>query len=111
MAARKVELLLKAGGRVLVVAPDIGVRIAELEQQGQLQIERREFAAADIEGKTCIISATDDESVNREVSQLAQAAEIPVNVVDDPDLCTFITPAMVDRSPIQIAIGTLAWAR
>ena len=106
VAARKVELLLKAGGKVLVVAPDIGARVAQLEAEGQVRVERRKFAPGDIEGKTCIVSATNDESVNREVSRLAQAVQIPVNVVDDPDLCSFITPAMVDRSPIQIAISS-----
>lgn len=106
VAARKVELLLKAGARILLVAPRIGARIEELEAQGSIQVERRKFESTDIDGKVCIISATDDASVNREVSRLAQAAEIPVNVVDNPALCSFITPAMVDRNPIQIAISS-----
>ncbi len=106
VAARKVELLHKAGGRIRVIAPDIGQRIQELEEQGHLVAERREFDPADIEGNIGIIAATNDDAVNGEVSRLAQSAEIPVNVVDDPELCTFITPAMIDRSPIQIAISS-----
>ena len=106
IAARKVELLLKAGGIVRLVAIDTGPRIDELARQGAIEIVKREFRDADIDGMTCVIAATDDGVLNRQVSRLAQAAEIPVNVVDNPELCSFITPAMVDRSPLQIAVSS-----
>ena len=53
-----------------------------------------------------VIAATDDASVNRQVSEAAKARGIPVNVVDQPDLCTFIMPSIIDRSPITIAVST-----
>jgi len=106
IAARKVELLLKAGGKVRLVAVDTGSRVSELAQQGSIEIVQRAFRDSDIDGMTCVIAATDDETLNARVSRLAQAAEIPVNVVDNPELCSFITPAMVDRSPIQIAVSS-----
>ncbi|MCP4982147.1 MAG: uroporphyrinogen-III C-methyltransferase [Gammaproteobacteria bacterium] len=106
IAARKAELLLKAQGRVRVVAPEIGDRLRELATTADLEIEQRGFAEEDIQGAVCVIAATDDEDVNREVSRLAQTQNIPVNVVDNPDLCSFIMPAMIDRKPMQIAIST-----
>ena len=45
-------------------------------------------------------------SVNRQVSELAQARNIPVNVVDDPELCSFIMPAILDRSPLMVAFSS-----
>ena len=54
----------------------------------------------------CVIAATDDDKVNRQVSEQAQARQIPANVVDSPELCSFIMPSMVDRDPLQIAIST-----
>ena len=106
IAARKSELLVKAGGKVLVVAPEIDERIHEMSDSGMLVFEQRRFAIEDLEGRVCVIAATDDESLNKEISIQAQARSIPVNVVDNPALCSFIMPSMVDRSPIQIAISS-----
>ena len=55
---------------------------------------------------TLVIAATNDRSVNKQVSELAQARNIPVNVVDDPELCSFIMPAILDRSPLMIAFSS-----
>ncbi len=106
IAARKAELLLKAGARLRVVAPEIGARLRELAQFSGLEIIERKFEAQDLDDAVCVIAATDDNEVNAEVSRLAQARTIPVNVVDNPALCSFIVPAMIDRSPLQIAIST-----
>jgi uroporphyrin-III C-methyltransferase/precorrin-2 dehydrogenase/sirohydrochlorin ferrochelatase len=108
IAARKAELLLKAQGRVRVVAFEVGERLREmsLNQELKLEIETRAFVADDIAGVACVIAATDNEALNREISELAQAQGVPVNVVDSPELCSFIMPSMIDRSPVQIAIST-----
>lgn len=106
IAARKAELLLKAEARVRVVAIDAGDRMQELAASAVLEVEQRAFVEADLEHVICVIAATDNEDVNREVSRLAQARNIPVNVVDNPDLCSFIMPSMIDRDPVQIAIST-----
>jgi len=106
IAARKAELLLKAGGELRIVAIEISERIHELAASHSLELLQREFSAADIDGVACVIAATDNDVLNREISALAQARGIPVNVVDNPELCSFIMPSMIDRDPVQIAIST-----
>jgi uroporphyrin-III C-methyltransferase/precorrin-2 dehydrogenase/sirohydrochlorin ferrochelatase len=106
IAVRKAELLLKAKGRVRVVAPEIDERLRDMAASHALEFEQREFAAEDLEAVICVIAATDNKALNREISELAQARAIPVNVVDNPELCSFIMPSMIDRDPVQIAIST-----
>ena len=85
IAARKAELLLRAGGMLRVVAPDIDDRIREMAIASHaLEFEQRRFSADDLTGMVCVIAATNDMAVNREISAQAQARAIPVNVVDSP---------------------------
>ncbi|MDH3446833.1 MAG: siroheme synthase CysG [Gammaproteobacteria bacterium] len=106
IAARKAELLLRANGRVRVVASEVGDRVREMASDGRLEFEQREFLLQDLHDVVCVIAATDDADVNAKISNLAQSRNIPVNVVDNPDLCSFIMPSMIDRDPVQIAIST-----
>jgi uroporphyrin-III C-methyltransferase/precorrin-2 dehydrogenase/sirohydrochlorin ferrochelatase len=106
VAERKVGLLLDAGGQVTVVSPELCENLQELADLGNIQFRQKSFQPADLEGMVIIIAATDDRKVNEEISRLANARSIPVNVVDNPDLCSFIMPSMIDRSPVQIAIST-----
>lgn len=100
---RKAGVLLEAGANVRVVAPQIEPELAE--QKGINAIVAR-FDAQYLEGVTLVIAATNDRSVNRQVSELARARNIPVNVVDDPELCSFIMPAILDRSPLMVAFSS-----
>jgi uroporphyrin-III C-methyltransferase/precorrin-2 dehydrogenase/sirohydrochlorin ferrochelatase len=100
---RKAGVLLEAGANVRVVAPQIEPELAE--QVGINAIVAR-FDAQHLEGITLVIAATNDRSVNRQVSELARARNIPVNVVDDPELCSFIMPAILDRSPLMVAFSS-----
>jgi uroporphyrin-III C-methyltransferase/precorrin-2 dehydrogenase/sirohydrochlorin ferrochelatase len=104
IAARKAELLHRAGGSVRLVATRVGERVREMADS--IEIEERAFEAGDLEGMVCAIAATDDAAANAEISRLAQARNIPVNVVDNPALCSFIMPSMIDRDPVQIAVST-----
>ncbi|MGD2171099.1 MAG: siroheme synthase CysG [Gammaproteobacteria bacterium] len=104
IAARKAELLLRSGGRVRLVATAIGERVREMS--ADIEIEERAFEPGDLDAVVCAIAATDDAELNAEISRLAQARNIPVNVVDDPGLCSFIMPSMIDRDPVQIAVST-----
>ena len=104
IAARKAELLQRAGGRVRVVAPRIGTRMAELA--ADIEIVKRAFDDSDIEGMICVIAATDDADINAGIARLAKSRNIPVNVVDDPALCSFIVPSIIERGPVQIAVST-----
>lgn len=105
VAARKIRLQLLAGAKIVVVAPRLGSTI-ETEMQDQLQHLQREFIDSDIQGYRLITAATDNAEVNRRVSELARAINVPVNVVDEPKLCSFITPSIIDRDPVTIAIST-----
>jgi uroporphyrin-III C-methyltransferase/precorrin-2 dehydrogenase/sirohydrochlorin ferrochelatase len=64
------------------------------------------FEPQHLEGAVMVIAATNDREVNRQVSELAQSHKLPVNVVDDPELCSFIMPAILDRSPLMVAFSS-----
>jgi uroporphyrin-III C-methyltransferase/precorrin-2 dehydrogenase/sirohydrochlorin ferrochelatase len=74
--------------------------------ENNFEFHQREFIESDIDDVVLVISATDNPELNSRVSALAQSRRIPVNVVDNPQLCSFITPSMIDRDPVQIAIST-----
>ena len=103
VAVRKAGVLLDAGAKVRVVAPEID---AELAQQKGVEAIVARFDARHLDGATLVIAATNDREVNKQVSVLAQNRSIPVNVVDDPELCSFIMPAILDRSPLMIAFSS-----
>jgi len=106
VAARKVNLLLRAGARVEVVAPQLCEKLAVQRSAGTITHSAREFEEPDVEGKVLVIAATSQEEVNRSVSEFAKARNIPVNVVDDPELCSFIVPSIINRSPVQVAVSS-----
>lgn len=106
VAARKASLLLKAGARVCIVAPEVCAAVEMMSEQGQIELTQRTFESDDVLGKNLVMASTDDHRVNADVAQAAHKASIPVNVADNPDLCSFIMPSIVDRSPVQIAIST-----
>lgn len=106
VAARKVNALLRAGARVRVVAPALGEDVHRLLLAGRIEHLARRFEPSDLDGQALVISATDRREVNEAVAAAAQARNVPVNVVDCPDLCGFIFPAIVDRSPVVIAVST-----
>ena len=106
VAQRKAELLLQAGGKVTVIAPEIGPELDKWGQSGRVTIRRKRFAAEDVRDFTLVVSATNDTAVNTEVAAAARQHRIPVNVVDSSELSTFIVPAIVDRSPIIAAVSS-----
>lgn len=106
VAARKVALLRKAGGDVTVVSPELCDELADLASGGKIEHQARVFSEQDMKACVLVIAATDQPEINQQVSELAKQKRLPVNVVDNPDLCSFIIPSIVDRSPIQIAIST-----
>ena len=106
VAARKVGQLLKAGAEVRVVAPELCRKLQDMASRNAIRHEAAGFSENVLQGCVLAIAATDDREVNRQVSELAQRRAIPVNVVDDPGLCSFIMPSVVDRSPVLIAVST-----
>lgn len=106
VAARKASLLAAAGAELTVVAPELQPTLAEMATQGRLRHWARTYQTGDVEGFDLVIAATDDAAVNAQVSAEARARHIPVNVVDNPKLCSFIVPAIIDRSPLVIAVSS-----
>jgi uroporphyrin-III C-methyltransferase/precorrin-2 dehydrogenase/sirohydrochlorin ferrochelatase len=106
VAARKAGLLRQCGAHVAVVSPELGETLAAEKSQGHIEHIEARFDAAHLAGAAAVVAATDDRGVNEAVSRAARARGIPVNVVDDPELCSFIFPAIVDRSPMVIAVST-----
>ena len=106
VAARKVALLAKAGSAITVIAPELCDDLAEMVAANTISHIAREFEDADISNQAIIIASTDDRIVNQRISAIAQEKGIPVNVVDNPDLCSFLMPSIIDRNPVQIAVST-----
>jgi uroporphyrin-III C-methyltransferase/precorrin-2 dehydrogenase/sirohydrochlorin ferrochelatase len=106
VAARKAQMLCRAQARVTVVAPELGAALLAMHAAGEVEHEQGRFRAEHLEGAMLVIAATDDPDVNAAVHAAALGRGIPVNVVDQPRLCTFAMPAIIDRSPILIAISS-----
>ncbi|MER0169740.1 MAG: uroporphyrinogen-III C-methyltransferase [Nitrosomonas sp.] len=106
VATRKVMLLLQTGAHVSVVSPELSSALNEFHAQGKIKHHAEFFQSGHLEDIVLVIAATDDRDTNRQVSAAAQQRQIPINVVDNPDLCTFIMPSIVDRSPLLIAISS-----
>lgn len=106
VAARKIDLLRSAGANVHVVSPKLCTELDALLRTGELTWREGIFHADDLEGVVLAIAASDDREANAAVSRAARARAIWVNVVDDASLSTFIVPAIVDRAPVTVAIGT-----
>ena len=106
IAARKVHLLLKAGATITVCAPEVSDSLQEKADNHQITIINDVFKDEFITGKWLVIAATNQRHINEHVAQLAEQKQLLVNVVDEPSLCTFIMPSIVDRSPIVVAISS-----
>jgi uroporphyrin-III C-methyltransferase/precorrin-2 dehydrogenase/sirohydrochlorin ferrochelatase len=105
-AAQKVRLLLKTPARITVIAETVTDELRRLGEDGLVMILPRAFRPDDLDGSRLVYAATGKRARDAAVSAAAQARGIPVNVVDAPKLSTFITPAIVDRDPVTVAIGT-----
>lgn len=110
VAERKVALLLAAEPRITVVAPELCEGLAARVAAGEIRYLRRSYEPGLLSGQRLVIAATDDRTTNWRVASDADAIGILVNVVDDLEPSTCIVPAIVDRSPLVIAISTAGTA-
>jgi uroporphyrin-III C-methyltransferase / precorrin-2 dehydrogenase / sirohydrochlorin ferrochelatase len=106
VAQRKVEWLLAAQARVMVVAPHLDAELGRLAESGAVQHIAACFAATQLDNAALVIAATDSAEVNTAVATAARVLRVPVNVVDSPELSSFIFPAIIDRSPVIVAVGS-----
>ena len=106
IALRKINLLIKAQAKVDCLSPLFCEGITNLSQNADVNLIQKRFESDDIKDYAIIIASTDDSSVNALISKSAKKARIPVNVVDSPELSSFIMPSIVDRSPVIIAVSS-----
>lgn len=106
VAARKAKLLRKAGANVTVVAPSLERQLADWANDSQIVHRNKAFTPDDLNDQQLVIAATDQQQVNSLVSESAKRLGIPVNVADQPELCSFIFPAVIDRSPVIAAVSS-----
>ncbi len=106
IAARKIELLRRARARVQIASRELCPELQELLDKQELEWVATEFDPAQLDGVFLVIAATDDNHLNTQVFEAANARHKLVNVVDDQPKCTFIFPSIVDRSPLVVAISS-----
>jgi len=106
IATRKVQLLLNSGARIRVIAPQISSQLGKLHQHGNIEWLARDYVQGDVDSCTLVIAATNSRDINKQVALEAQWKNIEVNVVDDPSISSVVLPAIVDRSPLVIAVSS-----
>lgn len=106
IASRKTETLIKAKMQIDVFAEELGQDMMEAKKSGVITHYARAIEKADFKDAIVGFGASRDSAINIAFYKLAQAQGVPVNIVDDPEHCDFIMPAIVDRSPILITISS-----
>jgi len=106
VAARKIELLLKTTKRITVISPELSVSVKRLVEEHQLSLLAREYASGDLQSFNLAIAATDITSINQAVAKEGNDLNMLLNVVDEPELCSYITPAIIDRDPMIVAMSS-----
>jgi uroporphyrin-III C-methyltransferase / precorrin-2 dehydrogenase / sirohydrochlorin ferrochelatase len=106
VALRKVDRCLRAQAMVEVIAPELCNGLAGLLAEGAISHSARHYRRGDLTGAVLAYAATDDRETNQAVYAEARSLGIPVNVVDCPELCSFITPSIIERPPIQVAVSS-----
>lgn len=106
IAARKIELLRRAGARIQIASRELCPELQALLDEQQLEWLATSFEPAQLDKVFLVIAATDDNALNAQVYDEANARHKLVNVVDDQPKCSFIFPSIVDRSPLVVAISS-----
>ncbi|MGH7492405.1 MAG: siroheme synthase CysG [bacterium] len=106
VAEQKISQLLEAHSAVTVIAPQVSARIEQWEQQAEIEVKRRNYRPGEVEGFVMVFGATDDAAVQREIYDDARRRNLPVNIVDVPDLCTFYLSSVFQNGDLKIAVST-----
>lgn len=106
VACRKVETLLEYGAAVKIVSPRVTDGLEALIDQERCLWIARTYSPEDIHGSVLVFSCTEKEEINARVAGDAKTHNIPVNVVDDPDKCSFFVPSVLKRGDLSIAVST-----
>ena len=106
VAVRKVEMLRRAGARVSIVASVLSEDLAQLAESGSIDHRGRLFFPDQLDGAVLVIAASGNDAIDAQVARHARLRGLPVNVVDDAEKSSFVTPAVIDRSPVVVAVST-----
>lgn len=106
VAERKIRTLLRFKANIKVVSSRISKNVKKMAEKGLIVAKEKNYETSDLDGIDFVISATNDSKINRKISLDAKNLKIPVNVVDDPELCDFIMPSIVKRGQMVLAIST-----
>ncbi len=106
VGTRKVYTLLECGARVTVVSPEPTPELKKLAAGGSIQLNVRPYRSTDVEDMFLVIGATDDEALNRQISEDSGRARTLCNIADRPEVCNFILPAVVRRGDLVMTIST-----
>lgn len=106
VASRKIELLLKTTTNITIMSKTVCASVERLINIHQLTWLKHNYQAGHFTDVNLVVAATDDKSINKAIYQEALPLKLLINVVDQPELCTYITPAIIDRSPMIIALSS-----
>jgi precorrin-2 dehydrogenase/sirohydrochlorin ferrochelatase len=106
VGTRKVKTLLDCSARVTVVSPEVSRKLRELAASGDIKLAERSYQSEDLNGVFVVIGATDDETLNQQISSDADRLNTLCNIADRPEVCNFILPSIVQRDDLVITIST-----
>ena len=106
VASRKVESLIAADAAITVVAPELDAKLQRLVDSGRITHSAGRFSPEDVKGQWLVVNATGNSQVSDEVFAASNAAGVFCNSVDETTRCSYVSPAIVDRSPIVVAISS-----
>lgn len=106
VAERKIEALLEFGSKIVVISLSVNEKIRDFERNGTIEIKERKYLSGDLDGAFLVIAATDNTETNEEVYNDALKKGVFINVVDCPEKCNFIFPAIVKRGDMVLGIST-----
>ena len=108
VAVRKARLISRAGARITCVCPEIDPELQDILKRTEGQWIESVYASEQLQDVSMVVAATPDGDVNQRIAADCKQRRLPVNVVDNPALCSFIFPSIVDRSPLVVAISSSA---
>ncbi len=106
VGTRKVMTLMDCGASVTVVSPDFTTQLFQLADTRAIKLKKRSYRSSDIDGIFLVIGATNNEELNRQISEDAQRLNKLCNIVDRPEACNFILPSFINRGDLIIAVST-----
>jgi precorrin-2 dehydrogenase/sirohydrochlorin ferrochelatase len=106
VAQRKIESLLEYGAVVTLISPEATPRLQEMAADGVICWLRRPYRPGDLEGAIIVVGATISKEANTLISAEANERGVLVNIVDDPELCSFIVPSVLSRGSLLVAVST-----